>query len=207
MTTRRKLLLALGTGTLAAAVTSYAQQASRVWRIAFLSPGVSQSGGNWELLLRGLRDLGYVEGQNIVIERRLGHGKLERLPELAAELVRLNVDCILAGGGDAAVAAQQATSMIPVVMAATDDDPVRLGLVASLARPGGNVTGFINIGWKLAGKRLELLKEALPNMSRAGLVLDPDSRPAAGHLRESTSVARAMRVTLHALEVRKPEDL
>jgi putative ABC transport system substrate-binding protein len=128
MTTRRKLLVALGTGALAAAFSSLTQQQAKVWRIGYLSPraGIDSFA---EAFLQGLRDLGYVEGQNIVIEWRFASGKADRLPELAAELVRLNVDCILAGGANSALAAKQATSTIPIVMGNTDDDPVRLGLV------------------------------------------------------------------------------
>jgi putative tryptophan/tyrosine transport system substrate-binding protein len=206
MTTRRKLLVALGTGALAAAFSSLAQQQAKVWRIGYLSPRAGIKSAE-EAFLQGLRSLGYVDGQNIVIEWRFANGNADRLLELAVELVRLNVDCILAGGANSALAAKRATSTIPIVMGNTDDDPVRLGLVASLARPGGNVTGFINMGAQLAGKRLELLKETLPKVSRVGLLWDPNSRPAAGHMRETESTAHALGVTLQSLEVRKPDDL
>jgi putative tryptophan/tyrosine transport system substrate-binding protein len=205
MTTRRKLLVALGTGTLAAAFSSLAQQQGKVWRIGYLSPRAGIKSAE-EAFLQGLRSLGYVDGQNIVIEWRFANGNADRLPGLAAELVRLNVDCILAGGANSALAAKRATSTIPIVMGNTDDDPVLLGLVASLARPGGNVTGFINMGAKLAGKRLELLKETLPRASRVAMLWDPNSRPAAGHVRETKSAAHALGVTLQSLEVRKPDD-
>jgi len=207
MTTRRKLLVALGTGTLAAAFSSLAQQQAKVWHIGYLSPRAGIDSFADAFLFQGLRDLGYVEGQNIVIEWRFASGNTDRLAELAAELVRLNVDCILAGGANSALAAKQATSTIPIVMGNTDDDPVRLGLVASLARPGGNVTGFINMGSQLAGKRLELLKETVPAASRVAMLWDPNSRPAAGHVGEIARTARVLGVTLQSLEVRKPDDL
>jgi len=200
VTTRRKLLVALGTSTLATAISSLAQQQGKVWRIGYLSPRAGIRSPE-EAFLQGLRSLGYVDGQNIVIEWRFANGNVDRLSELAAELVRLNVDCILAGGANSALAAKRATSTIPIVMGNTDDDPVRLGLVASLARPGGNVTGFINMGAKLAGKRLELIKETLPKVTRVGLRLDPNSRPAAGDVRETESTGHALVGTLQSLDV------
>src|SRR5438477_9848096 len=206
MTTRRKLLVALGTGGLAAAISSLAQQQSKVWRIGYLSPRAGIKSAE-EAFLQGLRSLGCVDGKNIVIEWQFANGNADRLPEIAAELVRLNVDCILAGGANSALAAKRATTTIPIVMGNTDDDPARLGLVASLARPGGNVTGFINMGSQLAGKRLELLKETLPRASRVAILWVPNSRAAAGHVRAIARTARVLGVTLQSLEVRKPDDL
>ncbi len=129
------------------------------------------------------------------------------LPDLAAELVRLKVDCIVAAGVGPTRAVKNATSTIPIVMGNADDDPVRQGLVASLARPGGNVTGFTNVGSDLAGKRLELLKETVPKASRVAILWDPMGPGGAGHVRETGSVAPALGVKLQFVEVRDPGDL
>src|ERR1035437_10372553 len=149
MNNRRKLLIAFGASALTAPLASFAQQQGKVWRIGYLT---SRAGieANEEALRQGLRGLCYVEGQNIVIEWRFTKGKADLFPEFAAELVRLKVGCILANGIDATLAARQATKMIPIVMMGAADDPVKHRLVASLARPGGNVTGFINISSELS---------------------------------------------------------
>ena len=160
MNIRRKLLVALGAGALAAPLACFAQQQRKVWRIGYLAPRAGEPRD--EIFVKGLRELGYVEGQNLVIEWRFAKGKADLVPELAAELVRLKLDCIIANGTNSTRAAKQATNTIPIVMGNSDDDPVRQGLVASLARPGGNVTGFVDIGSELAGKRLEILKDTLP---------------------------------------------
>jgi putative ABC transport system substrate-binding protein len=206
MTTRRELLIVLGAGALTGPFGSFAQQQSKVWRIGFLSsnPGI---GSSEEAFGQGLRELGYVEGQNIVIEWRFTKGKVDLLPEFAAELVRLKVDCIITNGINATLAAWRATKTIPIVMGGGDDDPVRHGLVASLARPGGNVTGFISISSELARKRLELVKDTLPKVSRVAILWDPDSLPTAAHVRETGVAARALGVQLQSLEVRNPEVL
>jgi putative ABC transport system substrate-binding protein len=149
-----------------------------------------------------LRELGYIEGQNIIIEWRFSKGQIEHLSDLAAELVRLKVDCIVAVGIAPTRAAKEATSTIPIVMGSADDDPVRQGLVASLARPGGNVTGFTNIGSDLAGKRLEILKETIPKASRVAILWDPKGQGGTGHVRETELAASALGVQLRPLEVR-----
>jgi putative ABC transport system substrate-binding protein len=159
------------------------------------------------MLRRNLSDLGYIEGRNLVIEWQFFKGKLDRLPDLAAELVRLKVDCIITIGVSPTRAAMQATSMIPIVMGNADDDPVRQGLVASLARPGGNVAGFTNVGSDLAGKRLELLKEIVPKASRMAIVWDPKGQGSAGHARETEIAAPALGIQLQRMEVQVPEDL
>ena len=138
-----------------------AQQPGKVPRMGYLASGTSRASPNAEALRQGLRDLGYVEEQNIAIEYRSSEGKTDRLPGLAAELVRLKVDIIFAAGGDAGRAAKKATSAIPIIFVGTPD-PVASRLVASLARPGGNVTGFSNGAPGLYGKRLEIIKETLP---------------------------------------------
>ena len=183
-----------------------AQQQGKVYRIGYLSNsrGVRASEGAFR---EGLRDLGYVEGQNIVIEWRLAKGKVETLPELAADLVRLKVECIFSLGVEATRAAKQATSTIPIVMGDADDDPVRQGLITSLARPGGNVTGFISISSDLAGKRVELLKETVPKLSRLAILHVVPSRAAEGHVRETEIAARALGLRLQPLAVKGPADV
>jgi putative tryptophan/tyrosine transport system substrate-binding protein len=158
------VLLALG-------VTAEAQQPKKVPRIGFLSLGLGIQ-PNEEAFRQRLRELGYVDGQNIVIEWRFAKGKADRLPELAAELVRLKVDVIIASATQAIQAAKQATKTIPIVFPRAGD-PVAYGLVDSLARPGGNITGVSAISSDLSGKRLELLKEALPRISRVAVLYDP----------------------------------
>jgi putative ABC transport system substrate-binding protein len=163
MNNRRKLIVALSVGALAAPFASVAQQQSAmVARIGFLGPASASSyASSVETLLASLRDLGYEVGKNLVIESRWAEGKSDRLPELAAELVRLKVDIIVAFQTPGAQAARQATSMIPIVMAPAGD-PVGTGLVASLARPGGNITGFSSATAELGAKVLELIREISP---------------------------------------------
>ena len=159
-----------------------------------------------EAFRQGLRDLGYIEGQNITIEYRHADNQLERLADLAAELVRLPVDVLVTPGENAARVAQQATHTIPIVLAA-GSDPVGLGLVASLARPGGNLTGLSLMGSELEGKRLELLKEAVPTVSRVGVLFNPASIGAVHQWRETERAARSLGVQLHPLEVRSADEL
>jgi putative tryptophan/tyrosine transport system substrate-binding protein len=197
-----------------------AQQAGKIPRIGYLSPGSTTTipAQANEAYRQGLRDLGWIEGQNIVIEYRFAEGKTERFPELAAELVQRNVDVIVAFGVVASRAAKQATTKIPIIMGNADDDPVRQGLVASLAQPGGNVTGFTNIGSDLAGKRVELLKEIIPKLSRLGILVD--SRGVVRKLpvpsvtsttetfvKESEAVAKAFGIKLRPLRVKASEEL
>jgi putative ABC transport system substrate-binding protein len=178
---------------------SAAQQVSKVYRIGYLSPGPVQ-----QPFRQGLRELGYVEGKNLIIEHRQGP---ERFPELAAELVRLKVDCILAVGVDATRAAKQATSTIPIVMGNSSDDPVHHGFVSSLARPGGNITGLVDMLLDLAGKRLELLRETLPKLTRIAHLSAQGSPPGVAHLKEVETVARPLGVRVQALQVAAPGDL
>jgi putative ABC transport system substrate-binding protein len=152
--------------------SAQAQQPTKIPRIGFLA-GASPSASpvRYEAFRQGLRDLGYIEGQNLIIEYRYAEGKLDRLPELAAELVRLKVDAIFVQSTSAVQAAKKATTTVPIV--SVSGDPVGLGLVASLARPGGNVTGLANLTSELAGKRLELLKEVVPSVSRVAVLWNP----------------------------------
>jgi putative tryptophan/tyrosine transport system substrate-binding protein len=185
------------------------QQAKKIAQIGFLHPGLSDGAPNPQLegLRQGLRELGYVEGKNISIEYRFAEGKLERLPELAVELVRLKVAVIVAAGGTPAIlAAKNATSAIPIVFPAVSD-PVAPGIVASLARPGGNITGLTIRVPEFSGKRLELLKEVVPR-ARLVAVLGQEANTAnALDLEEMQPAASAMGLELHYIKVRSPNDL
>jgi putative tryptophan/tyrosine transport system substrate-binding protein len=198
-------LLALGAAPLAAE----AQQAAKVARIGYLATNLAANPHWLEAFRQGLRDLGYVEGRNVVIEYRDAEGKPERLPALAAELVALKVDVILAGGGTgAARVAKQATRTIPIVFAAAGD-PVGSGLVTSLARPGGNVTGLSNFASELVGKRLEQLTQAVPGVSRVAVLWLPGAlgeRTDKDMLTAADVAARALGVRLQIVEARGPAD-
>ena len=184
-----------------------AQQAKKVWRIGFLaatSPSVEAA--RIEAFRQGLRELGYVEGKNIVIEWRWAEGKFDRLPDLAAELVRLNVDVIVTGGSTSSGAAKEVTTTIPIVMAQVND-PVGSGFVASLARPGGNMTGLSALLPELSGKRLELLKEVLPKLSRVAIFGDPTAPGNAQALKETELAARPFKVQVQYLDILGPKDI
>ena len=182
-----------------------AQQPKKVARIGFLAPATRTGYQHYtDALLQGLRELGYVEGQNIVIEYRWADGNFERLPELAAELVRLKVDVIVAPGVQAVRAAKQSTTTIPVIFP-TAGDAVASGLVASLARPGGNITGLTILSPELSGKRLELLKEAFPRLSRVAVLLDPRQPPLS--MKETQTTGQSLRLKLQFLEVRDAADV
>jgi len=183
-----------------------AQQSKKLYRIGYLANSAGMAPRE-EVLRQALRELGYFEGQNLVIEWRFSKGQRDLLQDLAGDLVRLKVDVILAIGVNPARAAKDATRTIPIVMGNADDDPVRHGLVDSLARPGGNVTGFTNIGSALAGKRLEILKETVPKASRMAILWDRTGVGASGHARESMIAAPALGVQLQTIEVQGAEDL
>ena len=204
--TRRALLITLGAGALAPRAT-FAQQPAKIRRIGRLMPSTpSASLSTDDGFRQGLRDLGWVEGQNISIESRYAEGKAERFRELAAELVRLKVDVIVTASTPATLAAKNATSIVPIVMVTTGD-PVRTGLVASLARPGGNVTGLSVLTQELGGKQLELLREAAPAVSRAALLFNAADPSEALTLKQIQGVARTLGVTLQAVDVRTVGDL
>ena len=195
-------------GGLFSPVAAEAQQAAKVPRIGFLVGNLAPNPHLREALLQGLRDLGYVEGRNVVIEYRDAEGKLERLPALAAELVALKVDVILAPGTLHALAVKQATKTIPIVVIGAAD-PVRSGLVTSLARPGGNVTGLSNLAPELVGKWLELLTQAVPGVSRLAVLWQPggqDERTERDMLKAAEVAARALGVRLQFVEARGPAD-
>jgi putative ABC transport system substrate-binding protein len=153
-----------------------------------------------------MRELGYVDGQNMAIESRYAEGKLDGLPNLAGELVRLNVDIIVAGGSTAIRATKNATKAIPIVMA-HGSDPVALGYVASLARPGGNITGLTHLAPELGGKRLELLKDIIPQLTRVAVLTDPGTGGHSPQLKELEIAAPALGLQLRAVEVRAPKEL
>src|SRR5688500_1394083 len=152
-----------------------AQESKKIPRIGVLVAGHPPTRPSLEGFRHGLRDLGYIEGKNIVLELRWDQGKSDRWPELAADLVRINVDVILAGNTGAAVGANQVTTTIPIVIGAAGGDPVAAGLVASLARPGGNITGLTFVGSELSPKRLELINESIPRPSRVAVIWHPPS--------------------------------
>ena len=199
------LLVALGV--LLSPLATEAQQPAKMPRIGYLGFGMStpENAAVYEPFRQGLRDLGYVEGQNVAIEWRFAEGRPERLPDLARELVRLKVDVIVVPVTSAALAARNATRTIPIVMVAVPD-PIGAGLVQSLARPGGNVTGLSFLNPELSAKQLQLLKEVVPKVSRVAVLQDPAS---VGHriiLKEAEATARALGVELQILGARVPDD-
>ena len=194
---------------LTTASSAEAQQPKKVPRIGYLSavdPATESTRS--EAIRLALRELGYIEGQNIAIEYRYAEGKRDRLPELAAELVRLKVDIIVVAGGTGSIrAAKNATKTIPIVMVGAGADPVEAGLIESLARPGGNVTGLTNLSRELGGKRLELLKEAVPKLARVAVLYDPANPGSVLEVKEVLPVAaRALGLTIQPWEVRAADD-
>jgi len=205
---RRAFIGTLAGGLVAAPLVAEAQQAAKVARIGLLATNRAVAPRHVDAFLQGLRDLGYVEGRNLVIEYRDAEGKLERLPTLAAELVALKVDVIVAATTPGALAAKQATKTIPIVFAVAAD-PVTDGLVASLARPGGNVTGSSYLGTDLIGKLLELLKQAVPGVVRVAVLRQPSFVPERTEkdIQKGAEVAaRALGLQLHFVEARGPDD-
>src|SRR5215468_874371 len=187
------------------AVVTEAQQPKKVPRIGYLSNADAATDSERARGIRlALRELGYIEGQNIAFEYRYAEGKQDRYPELAAELIRLKVDIVVVAGGPALIrAAKNATKTIPIVMVGGGVDPVGAGLVESLARPGGNVTGFTNLGRDLGEKRLELFKEAVPKLARVAVLYDPTTAAGVVELKEVLPVAaRALGLTMRSWEIR-----
>jgi len=182
-----------------------AQQPKKIPRIGYLSPSdAATESTRSEAIRLALRELGYIEGQNIATEYGYGEGKLDRYPELLAELVRLKVDIIVVVGGDRSIrAAKNATKTIPIVMTGGGSDPVEAGLIESLAHPGGNVTGVTNLTRELGGKRLELFKEAVPKLARVAVLFDPANPPNVFEVKKVLPVAaRALKLTIQPWEVR-----
>jgi ABC-type uncharacterized transport system substrate-binding protein len=203
----RRAFLAGSAALLAAPLAAEGQQAANSPRLGFLSSSSSERDKpRLTAFLKGLRELGYLESRNIFIEQRYAGGRFEMLPELAAELVRLKVDLLIVSGAPASNAAKNATSVIPIVM--TDvSDPVGIGLVASLPRPGGNVTGLSDFNAGVVAKRLELLKELLPSVSRVGVLLNPANPSNPLQMTLTKAAASALGVTLLPLEARGPDDI
>ena len=206
MNNRRKLIVALGAGALTTPLAPFAQQKGKVWRIGFLhSDFVSRVGDRVDAFRGGLRELGYEEGKNLVIEFRWADGKIDRLPELAAELVRLKVDVLVTHGALPLRAAINATTTIPIVTASSGN-VVDQGFVTNLARPGGNMTGAIFFIQELAAKRIELLKDVLPRITQVAVLLNADNPYTPLLLQSMEATARSSKITLHKFPVRGPHE-
>ncbi len=203
-----RLITTLALGLLAAPLVAEAQQAGKVHRIGILSPAYPPSGPSplFEAFRQGLRELGYVEGQNIAIEWRFAEGRNDRLRALAADLVRLKVDLIFTINSPAAEAAKNATSTMPIVFVRAGD-PIAGGLVASLARPGGNLTGLTSVAAEMSGKRLALLKEALPRLSRVAVLWNSPSKGAELVFKEVEAAGLRLGVQIQDVGVRSPNEL
>ncbi len=203
---RRKLLIAIGAGTLAAPLAVFAQQKGKLRRIGFLVATTASGHARLvEAFRSGLRELGYVEGKNIAIEYRWAEEHYERLPRLAAELVRSGAEVIVTHGAPGTRAAKQATATIPIVMAIVGD-PEATGIVASLARPGGNVTGSSFFTLETQAKRVEVLREAIPRIARIGVILNPENPTTRLILESMELTARSLKVVLTPLEMQGPDD-
>jgi putative ABC transport system substrate-binding protein len=209
MNNRRKLLVALGASALTTPLRSFAQQQGKVWRIGYLSQTVrpaSSDSGTFGVFWRGMRDLGYVEGKNLVIESRFADGRVERIPGLAAELVQLKVDLILAGDGTPATsAAQKATATIPIVM--STGDPVGSGFIKSLAHPGGNITGVSNLSGDMGPKHLEMLASMVPKLSRVAVILDPSNSSHPPLIKSIVAAAQKVGVKILPVEARSAKEI
>jgi putative tryptophan/tyrosine transport system substrate-binding protein len=201
------LLIIFALAFLVVPLAAAAQPAGKMPRIGVIMQGAppGEAGDELDVFRQGLRDLGYVEGQTIALEVRWGEGQHERYPALAADLVRRPVDLIVAAGGSPARAAQHATTTIPIVML-VGTDPVVQGLVASLARPGGNITGLTVMARELSGKRLALLQEAVPGLSRVALLVDAGNPNRQDHLHAHEAAARVLGIRLLPLEVQGPDE-
>ncbi len=203
---RREFITLLGGAAAAVPMVAWAQQAGKVYRIGFLSAGAEVRPPRlWSVFVSGLQEAGWIEGKNIVFDRRYAENRLDRLPELATELVRLDVDVIVTVGTLAPMAAKRATTSIPIVMV-NAGDPVGSGLVTSLARPGGNVTGMSLMAPDLGGKRLELLKEILPALSHVAIIWNAANPYSALVFDETQAAAKKLKLELRSLEVRGPDD-
>jgi len=201
----KTIVILLVSFALPASCPAEAQQQAKVPKIGLLGARPAASSTGLELFRQEIRKLGYIEDKNIAFEYRSADNKFDRLPALADELVRLKVDVIVTPGTAEALAAKNATRTIPIVFFG-GGDPVAAGLVDSLARPGGNITGFTSIGAVLAGKRLELLKETVPNLSRVAVLWDPQDPSAAQQWKESQLPARELGLQLHSMEIGSADD-
>jgi putative ABC transport system substrate-binding protein len=204
--TRREFFFLASIGACSLALPSLAQPQGKVWRIGFLGSGSAAGYAKQvEALRAGLRELGYIEGKNVLIEFRWADSDYARLPELANELARLNVDVIVTHQTAGTKAAKNATKTIPIVMA-RGGDPVAQGLVASLARPGGNITGTVNFSQELSAKRLELLKEALPHTQRVAVLFDPDNPSVGLNVHAMERAAKSLKLGLPRFAVGGPDE-
>ena len=200
-------LVTLTLSLLAAPLASNAQPPTKVPRVGYVGAGSTATAGHHaRAFVEGLRQHGYVEGQNVAIEYRWAEGKIERLPALVADLVHLNVDVMVSSAAPAIRVAQEQTSTIPIVMAGVTD-PVGFGFVASLAQPGGNITGLTHLHSDLAGKRLELLKETVPGLSRVAVLWNPNHPGQPRVFRDTLVAAQALQMTLISLEARTRDQL
>lgn len=206
---RRNLVIALGAGAVLLPLISFAQRAGRVWRVGFLSqrgrPDSLES-GVFGAFRRGMRDLGYIEGKNLEIEWRFADSRFQQLPDLAAELVRIKVDAIVSVGTAATSAAQKATVTIPIVIA-TAPDPVGSGFVASLARPGGNITGMSNLATDIGPKHLEMLLSLVPRLSRMAILLNPANLSHVVTLKNVQAAAQKTNVKTLPMEARTVQEI
>jgi putative ABC transport system substrate-binding protein len=207
MNNRRRLLVAFGAGAFTAPLRTFAQQPAKVYRIGFLgAASAAASARQVERFRVGLRELGYVEGKNLVIDWSFADGKYERLPGFAAEFVKMKVDVIVAAPSPAIRAAQQATTTIPIVMAGTGD-PIGAGFVASLARPAGNITGLSNVGGEISVKHLELLMAMVPTLSRVAVLGNPGSTTHSTIVKNVVASAQKGNVRVVSLKARTPEEI
>jgi putative ABC transport system substrate-binding protein len=207
MNSRRKLIIALGAGVLVTPLDSFAQQQREVWRVGFLSlrrVTSLDSDPLYDAFPRGMRELGYIEGKNLLIDLRSADGKSERLSDFAAEFVRSKVDLILAGGTQASSAAQKATTAIPIIFV-NATDPLGSGFVRSLARPGGNITGISNITGDFSSKHLDILLGVAPNLSRVAVLVNPANSSHAAILETIQTAAQRLTVKVLPLEASSPQ--
>jgi len=204
---RRKFLTLFGGAVLAWPLAVRAQPMAKVWHVGMLeTTAATLNATNLDAFKQALRQLGYIEGQNLIVEYRSGDGHIERFPQLAAELVRLNVDIIITRGTPAALAAKKATATIPIVMAAIGE-PVETGMVASLARPGGNVTGLSAFVTELTAKRIEIMREVIPQLSRMALIDNMANRSVPAQWDETKRAAFALGIQPQLYDVRKAKDI
>ena len=207
MITRRTVVLALGPGALVAPLASFAQRPGKVYRIGYLGAETALVSANRVAAVRaGLSGLGYVEGKNIVIEFRWANGKYDGLADLAAEFARLKVEVLVTDGEKATLAAKRATTSLPIVFGSFGD-PVALGVVANLARPGGNITGFATFAPQVMGKRLELLKEIIPHITQVGVLLNPENPAMEPILQAMGITAKFLKIVLQPIEARTPNEI
>ena len=209
MNARRNVVLALGAALIVAPLDSFAQQQGKVWRIGFLSPRrrpVSLESDYYGAFPRRMSELGYVEGKNLIIEWRFANGEYERLPAMAAELVRLKVDALMALGPPGVIAAQKATTTIPIVMVVSVD-PVGAGFVRSLAQPGGNITGLSNLAGDLSSKHLDLLLSIVPRLSRVGILVNPANAAHSAIPANVQSATQKAGIKVLAVEAQTPQEI